>query len=132
MSKEQDSDFTQLIEAVNRRIFLKQSAAVGMGTFFATLPLSQAIAKSMTKSSLMGFEAIPASTTDEVIVPKGYKAETLISWGDPIFEDAPEFDPSGKAPSSAQEKQFGDNTDGMSLFTIDDKRAVFAKVQAGK
>ena len=126
MTIEQDSDFTKIIEEIGRRVFLKQSAAVGMGAFLATTPISQAIAKNATESTLMGFEAIPNSTADKLIVPKGYKAEALISWGDPIFPNAPEFDPSGKAKAADQEQQFGDNTDGMSLFTIDDKRAVLA------
>ncbi len=127
MSREHDSEFTQMIEtAMQRRQFLKQSAALGMGAFLAANPLSQAVAKAMSGSEAMGFEAIPASSADEVIVPKGYKAEPLISWGDPIFEGAPEFDPSGKANAAAQEQQFGDNTDGMSLFTLDDDRAVLA------
>lgn len=127
MSKNQESDFTQMIDAaMDRRDFLKRSAALGMGSFLAASPLSEAVAKAITSSSLLNFEAIPVSVTDEVTVPKGYKAEPLISWGDPIFNGAPEFDPSGKAPSAAQELQFGDNTDGMSLFTINDSRAVLA------
>uniref|UniRef100_UPI003D129343 PhoX family protein n=1 Tax=Vibrio sp. TaxID=678 RepID=UPI003D129343 len=59
-------------------------------------------------------------------VPPGYQATPLISWGDPIFADAPEFEQSGLQDSIAQAGQFGDNTDGMSLFPISDNRAVLA------
>lgn len=72
----------------------------------------------------MGFEPVPASTLDRVIVPKGYQARVLISWGDPIFPDAPAFRQG--ADASAQARQFGDNNDGMTFFPIDDERAVLA------
>jgi len=69
---------------------------------------------------------VPASTADTVVVPEGYRAEVLISWGDPIFADAPAFDPAGKTPAAAQERQMGDNNDGMTLFMIDATRGVLA------
>lgn len=84
------------------------------GAFLALNPVASAVAAPAT-SNLLNFSAIPVSTEDKVIVPKGYKATPLMSWGDPIFANAPEFDQSGKQDSKAQEKQFGDNTDGMSF-----------------
>lgn len=134
--KDADSEFTQLVEkAISRRQFLRRTGLAGLGAFFMATPLTQAIAEAVstttetskiTPSTLLGFKSIPASTADTVVVPEGYKYQVLISWGDPIFPDAPEFDPSGKTPASVQEKQFGDNTDGMTLFPIDENRAVLA------
>lgn len=126
---QEDAEFTQMVEAaLSRRSFFKQAGAVSMGAFLAASPLANAIEKAITpaKSMLLNFEGIPASTADQVIVPKGYKAEVLLSWGDPLFAGAPAFDQSGKASAASQEMQFGDNTDGMSLFPIDDNRAVLA------
>jgi secreted PhoX family phosphatase len=40
----------------------------------------------------------------------------LISWGQPLHKNGPAFDPSGNGTAKAQEVQFGDNNDGMSLF----------------
>ncbi|MEH0689300.1 PhoX family phosphatase [Vibrio cholerae] len=123
---EQDSQFSQMIEArLSRRRFLAGTAAVSAGAFLSLNPIAKAIAAS-SDSRLLNFEAVPASTKDAIIVPKGYKATPLLSWGDPIFSDAPEFDQSGKQDSAAQARQFGDNTDGMSLFPISDDRAVIA------
>ncbi|MEH0740373.1 PhoX family phosphatase [Vibrio cholerae] len=123
---EQDSQFSQMIEArLSRRRFLAGTAAVSAGAFLSLNPIAKAIAAS-SDSSLLNFDAVPASTKDAIIVPKGYKATPLLSWGDPIFADAPEFDQSGKQDSAAQARQFGDNTDGMSLFPISDDRAVIA------
>ncbi len=125
-----DSQFTKMVDkALSRRDFMKSSGALGMGAFLAMSPLSQAIAGSHKKtnhSNLLAFNAISASTADSVIVPEGYSAKPLISWGDPLFVDAPEFDSSGKAPASSQERQFGDNTDGMHFFAINNDRAVMA------
>ncbi|WFB50884.1 PhoX family protein [Vibrio coralliilyticus] len=123
---EQDSQFSQMIEArLSRRRFLAGTAAVGAGAFLSLNPITKAFAADK-KSALLNFDAVPASTEDAIIVPKGYKATPLLSWGDPIFADAPEFDPSGKQDSKAQLRQFGDNTDGMSLFPIAKDRAVIA------
>ncbi|EPP5684336.1 PhoX family protein [Vibrio cholerae] len=123
---EQESQFSEMIEAqLSRRHFLAGSAAVSAGAFLALNPVASAVAAPAT-SNLLNFSAIPVSTEDKVIVPKGYKATPLMSWGDPIFTNAPEFDQSGKQDSKAQEKQFGDNTDGMSFFPISEDRGVLA------
>ncbi len=123
---EKDSQFSEMIEArLSRRRFLAGSAAVSAGAFLTLTPVAKAVA-AKPQSSLLNFEPVPASTADMVVVPKGYKATPLMSWGDPIFADAPAFDQSGKQDSRAQARQFGDNTDGMSFFPISDDRAVLA------
>jgi secreted PhoX family phosphatase len=52
----------------------------------------------------------------------------LISWGQPLHKNGPAFDPSGNGTAKAQEVQFGDNNDGMSLFEFpgDRNRALMA------
>lgn len=123
---EKDSQFSEMIEArLSRRRFLAGSAAVSAGAFLTLNPVAKAVA-AKPQSSLLNFEPVSASTADMVVVPKGYKATPLMSWGDPIFADAPAFDQSGKQDSRAQARQFGDNTDGMSFFPISDDRAVLA------
>jgi secreted PhoX family phosphatase len=123
---QQDSDFSKMIDTcLSRRGFLLGTAAVGAGTFLALNPIAKAIAGSM-ESKLLNFEAVPVSTSDTVVVPKGYKATPLMSWGDPIFPNAPEFNANGKQNAAAQALQFGDNTDGMSLFPLTNDRAILA------
>lgn len=119
------SDFSRIVEtAISRRSLLKGGGAA-LGLFLAAHPLSQAIAAT-TSSKLIGFKAIPTSTSDDFIVPAGYTAKPLISWGDPILKGAPEFDQSGTQNSAAQAAQFGDNTDGMSFFPLSENRALLA------
>jgi secreted PhoX family phosphatase len=122
-----ESEFSRIIESgLSRRRFM-QGGAAAMGLFLAANPLVSAIAAvNQPKSKLMGFAGIPISTSDEFLVPDGYIARPLISWGDPILKGAPEFDESGMQPSSAQAGQFGDNTDGMSLFPLSGNRALMA------
>jgi secreted PhoX family phosphatase len=120
-----DSQFTQMVDAqLSRRRFIQGSGAASAGLFLAASPVASAIASS--HSPLLNFEPIAASTADTFAVPKGYKAEPLLAWGDPIFADAPEFAQDGMQDSAAQMMQFGDNTDGMSFFAISETRAVLA------
>ncbi|MEH6649007.1 MAG: PhoX family phosphatase [Motiliproteus sp.] len=122
-----DSDFSRMIDiGLSRRRFV-QSGAAAMGLFLAANPLAHAIAAaSQTGSKLLGFTALPTSTSDHFIVPQGYTAKPLISWGDPILNGAPAFDQSGTQSSAAQAGQFGDNTDGMSFFPLSSNRALLA------
>ncbi|AKM47948.1 Secreted phosphatase, PhoX family [Edwardsiella anguillarum] len=123
---QQDSQFSEMITArLSRRHFLASSAAASAGAFLALNPVANAVA-ALTQSSLLNFTSITASVADSIIVPPGYRATPLISWGDPIFADAPEFSQPGAQDATAQERQFGDNTDGMSFFPIGDDRAVLA------
>jgi secreted PhoX family phosphatase len=130
LKNEQDSEFTRMTDkAVSRRGFMAGIGALGLGAFIGLSPIAKSVQAAMSASvtsKLIGFKPVPASTADAVIVPEGYKATNLISWGDPIFANAPVFDPSGKAPASSQALQFGDNTDGMTLFPLSDDRAVMA------
>lgn len=108
--------------ALSRRRFMQSMGLVGASTFLAGMQLKPAFAAS--SSHLLDFDSVPTSTSDSVIVPKGYRADVLISWGDPILPNAPEFDPSGKGTSAAQALQFGDNNDGMSCFPLGADRAL--------
>ncbi|WP_114764881.1 PhoX family protein [Vibrio rhodolitus] len=121
---DKEPEFNQFVDAaVSRRRFLQLTGAAGTVGFFAASPISQAIAKTTSSSpNLLGFTAIPISTADTVVVPEGYKADVLISWGDAVIKGAPDFAQSNNA--KAQEMQFGDNNDGMSFFPISDQRAV--------
>ncbi|MDI3325268.1 PhoX family phosphatase [Pontibacterium granulatum] len=122
------SDLETIVDkAVSRRGFLRGGAAA-MGLFLAANPLAQAVAAATkpAASKLLGFSAIPASTADTFVVPEGYNAQPLISWGDPILRGAPAFDESGTQNAAAQAGQFGDNTDGMSLFPLSEDRALLA------
>lgn len=124
----EQTDFDRMTaKGVSRRNFLRGGAAA-MGLFLAASPLAQAVAAATRSESskLMGFKAVAARTADSFVVPEGYVAKPLISWGDPIIKGAPAFDQSGTQNAAAQAGQFGDNTDGMSLFPLSEDRALLA------
>lgn len=63
----------------------------------------------------MQFTSVEPNTEDKLVVPEGYASGVLIAWGDPIFDDAPEFDPQNQTAAAA-EKQFGFNNDFAGLM----------------
>jgi hypothetical protein len=130
----ESTDFDRLVDrALSRRSLLKGGMAAGMLGFFSLSPMAQAVAAALEPSRLLGFQAIQASTEDAVVLPAGYRSSILMSWGDPVLPGAPEFDHQGGNSAADQALQFGDNTDGMTLFhfkradgSIDPDRAVLA------
>lgn len=94
---------------LSRRQLLQMGGCLGAVSFLGANALAS------TRSPLMGFANVPVSSADKVVLPPGYSYQILLSWGDPIHPGAPAF--SLEADDAAQEKQFGDNTDGMELFS---------------
>ncbi|EDP6318330.1 TPA: PhoX family phosphatase [Campylobacter jejuni] len=111
---------------MERRLFLKGSALGSMVAFFASSNLSAVVLKD---KDLLGFKAVSASTQDKVIVPQGYEAKVLISWGDPLFSKAKPYDENKIIDMNAVKNAhlvFGDNDDGMSFFPLSKNRGILA------
>ena len=130
LEEDQPTDLEQLI-GLSRRGFIGAGALCTAAIFLGGGLLSRsalAASVSAASSQLLGFDSIKAATTDRISLPPGYRSSVLISWGQPLHVDGPAFDPSGKGTASAQEVQFGDNNDGMSLFAFPDdpNRALMA------
>ncbi len=75
--------------------------------------------------AVLGFQAIPPSALDEVVVAPGYTARPFIPWGTPILGSYPAFAPGtaeegGPAGNSAaqQAEQVGMHHDGMTYFPL--------------
>jgi len=130
LEENQSTDLEQMV-GLSRRRFISAGALCGAAMFLGGNLLSRsalAAGVSAASSKLLGFAGIPAATADSISLPPGYKASVLISWGQPLQVGGPAFDPSGKGSAQAQEVQFGDNNDGMSLFPMpgDNNRALLA------
>lgn len=111
---------------ISRRSVLGGSAATAAfaatGGIAALLKAVPATAEQARKArSLLGFEGIAPSTDDAVIVPRGYRADVLIAWGDPV-SDGPEFRPDASNTALEQEWQWGMHNDGLVYFPIDGSR----------
>jgi secreted PhoX family phosphatase len=66
---------------------------------------------------VLGFEGVPVSSTDTVVVPKGYTAEVLIAWGDPV-SSGPAFKQDASNTADEQAHQWGMHNDGVVYFPI--------------
>ncbi|MET3051798.1 PhoX family phosphatase [Pseudomonas alkylphenolica] len=130
LEEHQSTDLEQLVN-LSRRRFVGAGALCGAALFLGGNLLSRSVMAasiSAANSSLLGFASIPSATADSISLPPGYQSSVLISWGQPLHSGGPSFDPSGQGTAKAQELQFGDNNDGMSLFPFpdDDNRALMA------
>jgi uncharacterized protein len=117
------TDFDRVVAAaMSRRGFLGSvvafgsgAAAMGLGTMMSATS-AQAQAAGLSR---FAFTPIDIATDFTVHVPEGYTWKPLVSWGDPLFSDAPAFDKSVGGSLEASRRVFGDNTDGIELFNID-------------
>lgn len=73
-------------------------------------------AETAPQSSLR-FEEVPHGTDGTHHVPRGYRADVLLRWGDPILPDAQAFDPS-HLTAVAQLGQFGTNCDYLAFLPL--------------
>ena len=48
--------------------------------------------------------------TDAITVADGYRSQVLIAWGDPLFQDVPDF-VVDQLTAASQERRFGFNAD---------------------
>ena len=111
-------EFDHVVErAISRRGFLGGVLAFGSGAAVMGIPFMRDTA--LAQEARFPFEAIAAQTDGTVHVPAGYKWDVLVRWGDPLFSDAPAFDSGAGVPTAGSDRVFGENTDGMELFSID-------------
>ena len=68
--------------------------------------------------SSFDFTEIEAGVDATHHVAEGYDAQVLLRWGDPLFPDAPDFDPANQS-AAKQARQFGYNSDFVGFIPID-------------
>ncbi|TQV77736.1 PhoX family protein [Denitrobaculum tricleocarpae] len=92
-----------------RRDILKGALAVTAISAVSSL-MAGTSKQALASKASFSFPEIKHGVDETHHVAEGYDADVLIRWGDPIFADAPEFDPM-KQSAAAQLKQFGYNND---------------------
>ncbi len=136
------NDYEDLVEQrFSRRSALQAGAllgaAVALPTIFTKTPASavpKEVANVLVESipapqTLVSLSSLPIAesllfapiaaapvTDDAVRVPAGYVVDVIAKWGDPIFPDAPEFNPDQQSGSS-QSQQVGYNHDFQAFFS---------------
>ena len=107
-----------LSKAVSRRAMLKGSAGAALVVYAGSKGMRGGQAHAATSSDHgLAFTPVEPNTVDDIIVPNGYDYELVIRWGDPLFEDAPEFDFENQS-AAAQRKQFGYNNDYVTFLAL--------------
>lgn len=113
--RDETCDFDRVVEAaISRRGFLSGTLAFGgVAMLGSVLPASEAEAA----ANRFAFEQIAANDLDAITVPEGYTYDVVVRWGDPLWPDVPEFDHDTRGTAASQERAFGDNIDGMDVFS---------------
>lgn len=115
------SEFLNLFDDIlatrlSRRSMLQGSLGLAAVSLFggcrSMAPSAQA------QGPLLGFESIPISKADTVVVPPGYAWQVANAWGDPIMPGAPEFKPDASQSAAEQAMQAGMFHDGMHYFPL--------------
>ncbi len=117
--------FANVLEArFGRRELLKGGLGAAVVGLFGGMALSGCNSSSSGAGNggsapveLLGFDAVPVSEMDEIVVPEGYSFQVIGRWGDPIIGGTPEFalDNTG----ADQAGQIGSHHDGMHYFPIE-------------
>ncbi len=103
----------------SRRGFLRGSLAVSaIAATVSPLALVSAGDARAASGSAFSFKEVEAGVDAHHHVAEGYDADVLLRWGDKLFPDAPEFDPT-KQSAEAQARQFGYNNDYVGYIPIE-------------
>jgi hypothetical protein len=111
--------FDAVVEhAISRRGFNGGVLAFGSGAAVMGTSMLKGTTALAAQTDRFAFEQLPIQTDGTVHVPEGYTWDVLVRWGDPLFSDAPAFDPAAGIPTAGSDRVFGENTDGMELFKV--------------
>ena len=115
----EENDFDRIVEAaIDRRGFLGGVLAFGS---FAGIGGVMTATSAEAQTSRFAFEQIAANSDDAITLPPGYKMDMVVRWGDPILPEGVEFDPATRGTAESQALAFGDNNDGMDVFSHEGK-----------
>ena len=102
----------------SRRGVLKSGLAVtAISATVSPMALLARRARAQESTPVFNFKEVVAGVDETHHVAEGYNADVLLRWGDPIFEDSPEFDPLNQS-AEAQARQFGYNNDYIGLVPL--------------
>ena len=73
--------------------------------------------------SAFNFKEISRGMDETHHISDGHQADILLRWGEPLFDDSPEFDPYAQT-AEAQRKQFGYNNDFVGFIPLSEGRGL--------
>jgi len=117
-NEQEDVNLGQLIAYLpTRRVFIGGLGAASAAGCGFGLPWSVASGQQTSGPSSLVFEEQPHLLDETFHVPAAYTQQIVIRWGDPVYADAPAFDPM-RQTAAAQERQFGFNNDFVAFMPL--------------
>ena len=109
------------VSSPERRLFLGAASMAGLA---AVLPLGACATKPTGPAAVLSFKPIAVDATDKLLVPEGYVAKALASWGEPIgvAGNMPAFRMDASNSAADQAVQMGMHHDGMEYYPLDGSR----------
>ena len=137
-NKSDNEYFGDIVKSMSRRSILQAGGvavlAVGAGSALAACsnttepaPTTSSAAAPAQPSPGMNFSSVAPNSEDAVVTADGYQQAVVISWGDPVLPDAPQFDVT-KQTGASQRGQFGFNNDFAALLPIEGQAGHFLLV----
>jgi secreted PhoX family phosphatase len=107
-----------------RRSVLRLSVGAAASALFTPWLAGCATGAASTTGPRIGFEGIAIGTTDALTVPKGYVAEVIAAWGEPIgvAGNMPAWRNDAGNSAADQEVQMGMHHDGIHFYPLDGSR----------
>ncbi|MCM2387736.1 PhoX family protein [Streptomyces albipurpureus] len=106
--------------AASRRTVLAGGALAAAGLIVASAPSATAApgfpAETGGHGVLPAFTAVPAGDADALIVPEGFRADTIARWGEPLTSSAPPWRPGRVASAADQAHQIGSHHHGVGFL----------------
>ncbi|MXX23490.1 MAG: PhoX family phosphatase [Rhodospirillales bacterium] len=112
------TDFEVVVRRRLSRRRFRRGAAELITTAFVTAAARTRPAPPDSARGPLPFSSVAANTRDTVTVPEGYSWHVVVRWADAMWSDGHPLDPVTGGTGASQERAFGDNNDGMELFTI--------------
>ena len=121
-----ENGFDAVVErAVSRRGFLGGALAFGSGALAMGAGLMSSTTAARAEGAAFKFKPIPIGTDFDIHVPESYQWKVLVRWGDALFSDAASaYSPVAGVDVSKSDRVFGENTDGMEMFTDGDHEII--------
>jgi uncharacterized protein len=101
-----------------RRIVLRAGFGAGLA---ALLPgCATNTPGGASAGSKLGFQSVPTSRTDDIVVPAGYRAQVLAPWGEPVGVAGamPAWRPDASNSAADQALQMGMHHDGLQFYPL--------------
>jgi hypothetical protein len=104
-----------------RRTVLRLSMGAAAAALYGPLVAGCTTAAS---GSRLGFQSVPASQADAVVLPPGYTARVIAPWGEPVGVAGamPPWQPDARHSAADQALQFGMHHDGLQFLPLDGSR----------